>query len=256
MKIAVLSDIHGNIYALKEVLNDIKRNAVDVTINLGDSFYGPIKPRETYDLIRESAFINILGNQDREILEASLEQLQSNDTLKFVYNDLGEDVLYWIQEQPFEKLIGEDFYLIHGTYFDDSQYLLEEIKEGKLQLREDSEIIKLLDDIKSKFIFCGHSHTPRCLTLSTGQIVINPGSVGLQAYGEEKPSYHRVENNSPDATYIILTIEEDKFNIELKKVAYDFESAAKDALQNGREDWAYALRTGKVLEWFFSKTFI
>ncbi len=106
MKIAILSDIKSNVYALEEVIKDTKQRGIDVTLNLGDALYGPIAPRETYDLIRQSQFINICGNQDREILEASLAQLEEDKTLKFIYNDLGEDVLYWIQDLPFEKLIG------------------------------------------------------------------------------------------------------------------------------------------------------
>ena len=246
MKIAILSDIHSNVYALKEVLRDATSKKVDAIVNLGDSFYGPIAPRETYDLIRQSQLINICGNQDREILEASLEQLESNPTLKFVYEDLGEDVLYWIQDLSFEKLIGEDFYLIHGTYFDDTQYLLEDVSSGKPILRDDAEIIKLLDDVKSTFIFCGHSHIPRCVNLSSGQVVINPGSVGLQAYKDELPVKHTMQTNTPEASYVVLNIENGEYNVELVKVAYDYEAAAKKAEKNGRPDWAQRIRTGKV----------
>jgi predicted phosphodiesterase len=248
MKIAVLSDIHSNIYALEEVIKDTKNRGVDVTLNLGDMFYGPIEPRKTYELIRQSQFINICGNQDRQILEASLTQLEENPTLRYSYEDLGEDVLYWIQDLPFEKLIGGTYYMIHGTYFDDTQYLLEDVSSGEPILRDEKKIIELLDDIKAPFIFCGHSHIPRCVKLSTGQVAINPGSVGLPAYQDELPNPHIMENNSPDASYIILTVDETSYNIEQIKVAYDFESAAKKAQENGREDWAYALKTGKVFK--------
>ena len=247
MKIAILSDIHANVYALQEVLIDATHHKVDAILNLGDSFYGPIAPRETYELIRQSQLINICGNQDREILEASLEQLEANPTLKYVYEDLGEDVLYWIQDLPFEKLIGKDFYMIHGTYFDDTQYLLEDVSSGEAKLRDESKIIELLDDITSKFIFCGHSHLPHCVNLNTEQVIINPGSVGLQAYKESTPNDHIIENHTPQASYVILSIENTEYNIELRRVDYDFEAAAKKAEQHGRPDWAHALRTGKVL---------
>ena len=246
MKIAILSDIKSNVYALKEVLMDAKNNDVDVLLNLGDSFYGPIAPKATYDLIRQNEFITLLGDEDRKILEASLDQLENNDTLKYVYNDLGDEVLYWIQELPFEKLIGNDFYMIHGTYQDDSLYMLEDISSGKAVLRDDNKILEILDDIKSKFVFCGNSCTPRCVNLSSGQVVINPGSVGIQALSKEEPNKHIIENNSIEASYVILTIDDEKYDIELRKVAYDFESAAVKASANNREDWANALRTGKV----------
>lgn len=248
MKIAILSDIKSNVYALQEVIKDAKSKGVDLMLNLGDSFYGPIAPRETYELIKENNFVTVCGNQDREILEASLDTLEENKTLKYVYDDLGEDVLYWIQALPFEKFVGEDLYITHGTQHDDSVYMLEDVKSGKPVLRGDKEILDLIDDVESKFVMCGHSHTPRCLNLSSGQVVINPGSVGLQAFKDEKPYLHKIENLCTDASYVILDINNETYNLELLKVPYDFEKAALKAQENGREDWAYALRTGKVLD--------
>ncbi|WP_417814558.1 metallophosphoesterase family protein [Thalassospira alkalitolerans] len=247
MKIAIISDIKSNVYALEEVIKDIKAKDIEVVLNLGDMFYGPIEPRATYELIRANKFINIMGDEDRKILEASLAQLEENDTLRYVYNDLGEDVLHWIQDLAFEKIIGGTYYMIHGTYFDDTQYLLEDIKDELLVPRQDEQIIKLTDDIEAPFIFCGNSHLPNYKKLNSGQIAINPGSVGLQAFSKNEPK-HKVENNTPNASYMILNIEDNKFSMEHIRVAYDYEKAAIKAQENGRDDWAYAIRTGKVKE--------
>jgi len=247
MKIAILSDIKSNVYALEEVINDAKNKKVDVMLNLGDSFYGPIEPKKTYDLLRNNQFITLCGNEDRKILEATPAQLEENDTLRYVYNDLNDDILHWIQDLPFEKLIGEEYYMIHGTYQDDSIYLLEDVTSGKAILREDQKILEILDDITSKFVFCGNSCIPRCSNLSSGQVVINPGAVGLQAFKESYPVDHIIENNTTDASYVILTVENNEYSIELVKVIYDTEKAALKAIENGRDDWAYSLRTGKVI---------
>lgn len=217
MKIAVISDIRSNIYALEAVLDDIKNRNVDVVLNLGDSFYGAIAPKESYNLIRKSSFINICGDKDREILEASLAQLEENNLLKYVYSDLGEEVLYFIQDLPFEKLIGEDFYMIHGTYFNDMDSLLECISNNKQ--REDSEIIKLTDDIKSNFIFCSNSNEAKVITLNTGQVVITPGNLGVSMDNEIVK----------DASYAILSIEENQYEVQLLKVNYDYMNALEKA---------------------------
>ncbi|MEN8717857.1 MAG: metallophosphoesterase family protein [Sulfurovum sp.] len=247
MKIAILSDIKSNVYALQAVLDDIKSKQIDVMLNLGDSFYGPIEPKATYDLLRQNQFINLMGDQDRKILESSLAQLEENETLRYTYSDLGEEVLYWIQDLQFEKLIGADYYMIHGTYLDDSVYMLEDISSGQAKLRDDKKILEIIDDIKSTFIMCGNSCLPRCITLSTGQIVINPGSVGLQAFKSDTPSKHIIENNTPDASYVILTVEDNNYSVQPVRVAYDYEKAALKAEENNRKDWAYSLRTGKIL---------
>ena len=197
MKIAIISDIKSNVYALEKFLIDATNKKVDAIVNLGDSFYGDIQPKATYDLIRKSGLINICGNEDRKILEASLEELNENPLLKSVYEDLGEEVLYWIQDLPFEKLIGEDFYIIHGTYFSDSDYLLEDENNTP---RSDEEIIKLLDDIKAKFIFCSNSEKAKCIKLNSEQIVINPGSL------------------SKENTYSILDINDEEFEVKFIKI--------------------------------------
>jgi len=247
MKIAILSDIKSNAYALEAVLENIKAKNIDVMLNLGDSFYGPIEPKATYNLIRQNQFINLMGDEDRKILESTLDQLEKNETLRYTYNDLGEEVLYWIQELPFEKLIGADYYMIHGTYLDDSVYMLEDISKGTAVLRNDKKILEIIDDITSTFVMCGNSCLPRCITLSSGQVVINPGSVGLQAFKAETPNKYSIENNNPDASYVILTVEDNNYAVEPVRVAYDYEKAALKAEENNREDWAYSLRTGKVL---------
>jgi predicted phosphodiesterase len=247
MKIAILSDIKSNVYALEAVIADIKTKQVDAILNLGDSFYGPIEPKATYDLIRQNQFINLCGDEDRKILESSIAQLEENETLRYTYNSLGDDVLYWIQDLPFEKLIGADYYMIHGTYLDDSMYMLEDIASGKAKLRDDKKILEIIDDIKSTFVMCGNSCLPRCITLSSGQIVINPGAVGLQAFKSDLINKHVIENNTPDASYVILTVEDSTYAVEPIRVAYDYEKAALKAEENNRPDWAYSLRTGKVL---------
>ena len=247
MKIAILSDIKSNVYALEAVIAHIKTQEIDAILNLGDSFYGPIEPKATYDLIRQNQFINLIGDEDRKILESTLEQLNENETLRYTYNDLGNDVLYWIQDLPFEKLIGADYYMIHGTYLDDSLYMIEDISSGKQILRDDKKILEIVDDITSTFVMCGNSCFPRCITLSSGQVVINPGAVGLQAFKSDIPSEHIIENNTPDASYVILTVEDNSYRIEPIRVSYDYEKAALKAEENNRPDWAYSLRTGKVL---------
>ena len=247
MKIAILSDIKSNVYALEAVLDDMKNRKIDVVLNLGDSFYGPIEPRATYDLIRQNQFINLMGDEDRKILESTLAQLEEKETLRYSYTSLGDEALYWIQDLPFEKLIGADYYMIHGTYLDDTVYMLEDITSGKPILRDDKKILEIIDDIKSTFVICGNSCLPRCTTLSSQQIVISPGSVGLQAFKSNTPNEYKIENNTPDASYVILSVEDNTYAVEPVRVSYDYEKAALKAEENNREDWAFSLRTGKVL---------
>ncbi|MFJ3386433.1 metallophosphoesterase family protein [Lysinibacillus sp. NPDC086135] len=85
MKIAVLSDIHGN--KLKAVLEDIKYRSIDKIYNLGDTLYGPLFPLETYEMIKSTNIKSVSGNCDRILLESSSE----NPTVQYVINVLSEE---------------------------------------------------------------------------------------------------------------------------------------------------------------------
>ena len=68
MRIAVISDIHGNCLALEAVLDDIARQSVDTTLDLGDLLSGPIEPRRTADLLLECDFLTVRGNHERSLM--------------------------------------------------------------------------------------------------------------------------------------------------------------------------------------------
>lgn len=149
---------------------------------------------------------------------------------------------------PFDLQLTNDIYLCHGTPKDDLIYLLEDISSGSAKLRSDQDIINLLGGQKSKIILCGHTHTPRCVQLSTGQMIINPGSVGFQAYTDDEPFKHSMENFSPKASYAILEQSEStQWNVAFLKVNYNLGRAVEAAKKQNRDDWVHFLSTGRSL---------
>lgn len=228
MKIAVLSDIHSNVFALEAVIADAKNHDVDLMVNLGDILYGPIDPKGTYDLLMQHDIVTICGNQDRQIFEATTEEIVSNPTMKFIIDNLGKESIEWMKSLPFDIQLNDDVYLCHGTPNDDLIYLLENVDLGYARLRSDNEIIKLLNGQESKLICCGHTHTPRAVSLTTGQIIVNPGSVGLQAYTDDEPLIHSMENFNPMASYAIVDKVADSWNIEHIKVPYNVKLAVTE----------------------------
>ena len=245
MKFAVLSDIHSNVFALKAVIDDAKKHSVDLMVNLGDILYGPIAPRATYELLMQHEIVTICGNQDRQIFEAQAQEIASNPTMKFIIDDLGEEPIAWMKSLPFDIQLNDDVYLCHGTPKDDLIYLLENVELGYACLRSDSEIIKLLNGQKSKLICCGHTHTPRTVSLTTGQIIINPGSVGLQAYTDDEPIVHSMENYNYMASYSVVEKTVDSWNIKHIKVPYDVKQAVAECEKRNRMDWVHFLTTGR-----------
>ncbi|MAC47477.1 MAG: metallophosphatase family protein [Oceanospirillum sp.] len=247
MKLAVLSDIHSNVFALQAVLSHAGRRGVDQLINLGDILYGPIAPRATYDLLQKHNFVTISGNQDRQIWQADKQAIDSNPTMQFILQDLGPEPLDWMRQLPFDYQLNEDVYLCHGTPANDLIYLLEQVESGRPVLRDDAAIIELLAGQTAPVILCGHTHIPRSVRLSTGQVIVNPGSVGLPAYTDDEPCSHSMENYSPHASYALLEKRHDQWLVEHIKVPYDVESAVAAAQLRGRQDWVHFLSTGRGL---------
>lgn len=244
--IAVFADIHANVFALREVLADARKRGADTLINLGDSLYGPLAPRATYELLCAQQCITISGNQDRMLLEATEASRADNPTLQFVLDQLAGAPMDWLRTLPQELEITKSIFLCHGAPGDDQIYLLEDISSGKPLLRDNRTIQDLSGGCRAPVILCGHTHLPRLVTLDTGQIIINPGSVGLPAYHDDLPVPHTMENYSPHACYALLEMGEQGWSTAFIRVPYDHHQAAATAEQQGRHDWAGYLSTGRA----------
>ncbi|MED0987595.1 metallophosphoesterase family protein [Bacillus paramycoides] len=242
MKIAIISDVHGNSHALKSVLKDIARHKVEMIINLGDSVYGPLDPLGTIEILMSSEMIHIKGNCDRMLWEPIQEQ---STTLTFVQNQLTNNHINWLKQNP-SQFIVDDILFCHGTPTSDEVYLLEEMDENGAVLKNEKVIMDQLQNIEQKIIVCGHTHIPRVVYLSDGKIIINPGSVGLPAYKDELPVLHKMESGTPHAKYVIMEKNAQDWLIEQISVSYNWEEAAQLAENSDRHDWAVALRTGRI----------
>ena len=88
---------------------------------------------------------------------------------------------------------------------------------------------------------------PRSIRLPTGQLLLNPGSVGLQAYTDEDPVRYSMELGTPDAHYAIIEKSAGRWVSANYTVPYDSASMATLATANNRPDWAKALLHGYVL---------
>ena len=75
MRLAIISDVHGNVRALEAVLADIRSRGVDATVNLGDCVAGPTWPRETFECLAALDVPTVRGNHDRWIVDHPTEQL-------------------------------------------------------------------------------------------------------------------------------------------------------------------------------------
>ncbi len=247
MRVGLLSDIHGNSRALEAVLEHGRTQGVDRWLNLGDIFYGPLEPMATYRLLQPLEIPTIQGNQDRDLYDATPEQIARNRTLRYDLEDLGLEPVAWLRSLP-KTLEIDGVFACHGTPADDLVYLLEDVSSGHPHVREGDEILRLLGDVRATLIVCGHTHIARTVRLPTGQLVVNPGSVGLPAYDDDSPNYHRMQTYAPEASYAIVERSNEGWSVRHSRVPYDHAAAAAQALRLGRGDWAEWLGTGRASE--------
>lgn len=244
MKLAVISDIHGNLPALNAVLADIRSQGVDQILNLGDIVSGGLFPAETTDRLMQLNIPTIKGNHERQLLETCPSGMSLSD--RHAFDNLRAEHWQWLKNLPAELTLYSDVLMVHGVPGDDLIYLLEDVSRTGVQPSSEARVLSLIANTNASLILCGHTHIPRKLRLSDGRLIVNPGSVGLQAYDDDQPFVHKMESGSPHARYAILQQINKVWTVELKAIEYDWELAAAAAIRNNRPDWVNAIQTGRM----------
>ncbi|MEI6162223.1 MAG: metallophosphoesterase family protein [Roseococcus sp.] len=244
-RIAVISDVHGNLMALEAVLSDLASRGVDATINLGDCVAGPLWPRETFELLADLNIPTVRGNHDRWIVDRPAAQMPPAGL--FAREALTEAQRAALHALPATLQLTPEILAVHGTPTDDSAYLLEEVTEdGRLAPARRAVLAERLDDAAtSPVLLCGHSHRQAVVMGPGGGLILNPGSVGCPVFADS-PTAAKLEPRSPHARYAVLTRRNGRWGAELLTLEYDWDAAAQRAADLGWPLWARALATGSV----------
>ena len=230
MRIAVISDVHGNRLALEAVLADIEAHGVDMTLNLGDMVSGPMEPGRTAELLLECDFPVVSGNHERYLV--SNGPLDPVD--RFARDNLKPAHLDWFAGLPGTLAINGEILMCHGTPRSDSAPWLDNWMSGRrFELPDRAAVEAAAVELDYPVLLCGHTHVPRVVRLTDGRLVVNPGSVGMQMnYG------------SPDAHYALIERRGHDWSVSLRVVPYDREAAATIAARNGFPGWRDVLTGG------------
>jgi len=233
MRIAIISDIHGNDVALEVTLKDIGRNYVDQIVCLGDVATSGPQPHQTIERLRGHQCLVVSGNMDVWLLNPVPLEGQA-DYYRFI-----EEINHWCSEQ----LTGNDF-----RYLESFQDLHEICLFGDEKLlcyhgspqsntdffnvsTPDDELARMIGGHRALVMAGGHTHV-QMLRRYENSILINPGSVGLP-YERSQRENHKV----PWAEYVILDIKDAHLSIEFKRVQVDlsevFEVVRKSGMPHG-----------------------
>lgn len=173
MRVAALSDIHGNLPALEAVLADVRREGVDAVLVAGDTVSGPW-PVEVFELLQAVHAQIVCGNADRLVLARGDGSLGA-----WCADLLGSERLAAVGDWPLtlELEVGGlgQVLVCHSTpRSDDPIYT---------RITPDAEVIDLLKPLTAETAVVGHTHIQYDRRLSNGLRLVNPGSVGLPYEG-------------------------------------------------------------------------
>ena len=242
MRIALVSDIHGNLPALEAVLADTRRRAVTRIVNLGDSLSGPLLPMETARFLMKQDWLQLAGNHERQLLEFAARGGGESDA--FAHARLTPDIFEWMRGLTHARALDDEVFLCHGTPRSDVEGFLDSVEGDHTRPATRDELTERCALTAPRVIACGHTHIPRVTQSPRGQLLVNAGSVGLQAYEDHHPHYYRVEGGDAYARYATIEKRGGAWHAQIHPVPYDHESMARLAEHNGRPGWAHALRTG------------
>lgn len=229
MRIAVLSDVHGNCFALETVLDDLKRIGHDHLVCNGDMIQSGPEPHETAQLLREMKCSIVMGNSDAWLMtgvetDAHLISEERRRKLNIVrewsLSKLTEEDRAFINAfQPTVTVDlghGRKLLAFHGSPTSFDQFLLPSTPEDEFQ-----EILKPYAD---HILTGGHMHLQYVRRLRDSQnFFFNPGSVGV-AYNHEQTN--EVGYLDPWAEYAILTVEGSQVSLEFLRIPLDMEKMA------------------------------
>jgi predicted phosphodiesterase len=113
MRIALVSDIHGNLAALEAVAADIRRRGADLVANLGDNLSGPLLPRETAQWLMSSGWLSLAGNHERQLLNLQPGRAGASD--QYAHSQLTDAEFAWMRALTPAMPLADGVFACHGS---------------------------------------------------------------------------------------------------------------------------------------------
>jgi putative phosphoesterase len=222
MKIAFISDIHGNYSALSAVLKSIKKLKIEKIYCLGDIVNYYYEPDKCINLLKKNNVKCIKGNHEKILFEtykneAKIEQYCKlyGNSIRINHAKLNDEHLKYLKSLNFQKKIvinGKKILLCHGAPWKHDFYFYPNVKQ---------KWINKIKKYKYDFIILGHTHIPMYKYLSKKIKIINPGSVGQPRNGKCGASWMVLDSKKMNFRILRTKYNHNKIKELIKKYDQD-----------------------------------
>jgi putative phosphoesterase len=214
VRVAVLSDIHGNLSAFEAVLADIRQASPDLVLHGGDLCDAGSSPVEILDRVRELGWLGVMGNTDEMLVRpGSLEEFASQSTAPAAIWTavreiaaatravLGEERLRWLRGLP-QMHTEPEFSVVHATPLS--------CWRASATDATDAELESVYGPLGKPVVVFGHTHRPLVRRTTTQiKIIANTGSVGLSYDGDPRASYLLLDGCEPSIRRVEYDLEKE-----------------------------------------------
>ena len=245
-RIAVLSDVHGNLLAVEAVRKAINREKPDVVLVAGDIVMNGPEPGATVDALRDmesAGAIVVQGNTDIAVADgdyaAAFPWYYDSgvpETMKaaaeWAHDTLDDEHLAWLRRLPAERRvrIGDDLILVtHASPGSQTQGFDRDL--------DPSTTTERMSRTDARVICCGHTHIPEVREFGW-KVIVNDGSAGYAFDGD------------PTASWALVTVDGEDVTAEIKRTEYDNLAVANAISARGLPGDIYraaTVRTGKLV---------
>jgi predicted phosphodiesterase len=232
MRIAIISDIHGNCFALDVALADIRHAVVDQIVCLGDAIQGGAQPAATVARLRELGCPVVMGNADAWLLSGKETAAEESATEKMrairewsLAQLSSADRAFIAEFKPTIALAlddGHELLCFHGSPHSFDDIILPDTPEEEFR--------RFLGGFGASALTGGHTHLQQIRRLDDA-FFFNPGSVGF-AYSHQQPEegFHA----DPWAEYAVLSLDSGRLGLEFRRIPYDADTLIEIILRSGR----------------------
>lgn len=243
MRVAIVSDVHGNLVGLDACLADLaQQGGADIIVAAGDLCMDGPRPKRVLQRLNEIGAQCLRGNTDRFLCdpENAHGEWSEGDRKQAVWQreQIGDKWLAWLAELPFSLRFGlpdNELLVVHANPVSDDEHLWPDSDEQTLE--------RLVGAESASTIAFGHLHLPYARTWR-GKLLVNVASAGLPKDGDAR------------AGYAILTQREGGWEVRHRRVPFDVKKVATQLADCGIPDNADLISTLRRHRYKKLKTFI